>query len=143
MKTTGKETSSTREAQRRYRSKQKAGVLRIRLRELALRAYAKFCLITLVIRSENNTEEQADNSRQDLQAKLEDYKQEVESLKTKLAELDLKRAGLASQNRILEETAAAVKAKHEKVTTFSWAKCGPRMHSHQSRMPKRGFRLSP
>ena len=50
------------------------------------------------------------------QAKLEDYRQEVELLKAKLAELDLKQAGLASQNRILEEAAAAVQAKSEKAS---------------------------
>ena len=52
-----------------------------------------------------------------LQAKLEDYRLEVETLRAKLAEMDLKRAGLASQNRILEETAAAVQARNEKART--------------------------
>lgn len=50
-----------------------------------------------------------------MQTKLEDYKQEVEELKIRLSELGLKRAGLASQNKILEETAAAVEARNEKV----------------------------
>ena len=66
------------------------------------------------------------------QARLEDYRQEVETLKTKLAELDLKRAGLASQNRILEETAAAVQAKSAKASNVSLLKHSTRSHTHQA-----------
>ena len=40
----------------------------------------------------------------------------METLNKRLADMDVKHAGLASQNKILEETAAAIQARQEKVS---------------------------
>ena len=50
------------------------------------------------------------------QAQLEEFRQRVDTLNKRLADMDVKHAGLASQNKILEETAAAIQARQEKVS---------------------------
>lgn len=51
-----------------------------------------------------------------IQAKFEDFRQRVELLNRKLSELDVKHAGLASQNKVLEEQVATIRAKREEVS---------------------------
>jgi hypothetical protein len=105
----GRQEEGVREAQIKYRLKQQVGICMDTVPPpIWLRACLNMCSLQFFHLHPYSILDH-------LQAKLEEYLLQAERLRCKLAELELQKRILASQNKILEDRAAAIEVRKNKV----------------------------